>query len=112
MKLSEAIREGAKLHPQGFINLFYLDREGCITASCALGAALVVNVGEEATRQLHYESSNLAWAKLEEIYPELNNFQVADGKRSICLAQHIWRLNDVQELTREEIADRVESLGF
>ena len=39
MRLSDAIRRGALLHPQAFYCSHEWDRDGVVIASCALGAA-------------------------------------------------------------------------
>jgi hypothetical protein len=95
MKLSEAIREGAKLRPQGFGELCEQGR------TCALGAAIEGVWG--------YGS---VWA-----------YETKDGKNCIDLATHFrnpheslyWDIttkNDHEKWSRERIADWLESQGY
>ena len=90
MKLSKAIREGAKLRPQGFWRFF---PENGVVKSCSLGAAFEATFG-------HRDYSS--WRDLLPYYPEL------EGK----LVDRIVHMNDVQLMTREQIADWVEEQGY
>lgn len=102
MKLSDAIREGAKLRPQGFGSM-YSDGK-----SCALGAA--------------YEA---AFGKLpmENDMPLRRRFPILASHRTSCpeceykyirdLGTIITHLNDPPHLwTREAIADWLDSLSL
>ncbi len=92
LKLSEAIRLGAMLAPQGWHAL--LDREG---RTCALGAALAA-------------SGAITIDALRELYPILEELYVGcpvDGYSRQPLSIMIVRLNDIFGWTREAIADWV-----
>ena len=85
MKLSEAIRIGAKLRPQSFRGFF---RDG---GSCALGAAVHAKTGRASP------DFPTNWEEF---------FGVPNG-----LCGEIINLNDRKGWTREQIADWLESQG-
>ena len=108
---SEAIREGAKLRPQG--RRFYFPQWG--ERSCAFGA------GMEAVFGNQHESPN----EIELLYPYLSKISLPSKNpvcpdckevQSGCLMTVIFHLNDDHLWTREQIADWLESeeekLGF
>lgn len=100
MKLSEAIRLGATLKPQGR-TVFYdsLDR-----STCALGAALDA-IGQLGG-QLHLTRYN-EWCKVEEHWPYAFKLGTTeDMTKSIAYKAAI--MND-QGWTREQVADFVEA---
>lgn len=95
MKLSEAIRLGAMLKPQGFGHGSGYPHA---SATCALGAA--------------YEASDCGagWASLEKRFPVVNALPLkcpTCGKANPGMVPH---LNDDHRWTREQIADWVESI--
>lgn len=113
-RLSEAIRAGAKLHPQCFGKLFLADRHpigeqpwrigGQIVATCALGAASEA-LGEDLL-QLQEDNLHLH-------YPWGTDYVNCPT----CTAAHagpvfsiIAHLNDFHKWTREQIADWIESI--
>jgi hypothetical protein len=112
-KLSELIREGAKLRPQGFGDYFTSndDLENC---SCALGAALEILTGTYGYDAHNHPS--LA-GKLGEFlavnagidatvsHPYLDWQQTSIFKAVVIL-------NDELKWTRERIADWLEAQGF
>ncbi len=121
MKLSDAIREGAKLRPQGFGDFFgvwgTLEKPETFT-SCAVGAALEVSIPLVA--QLLASGSVdgvLGFRGLEalETFPALKRqgigCPVPDCKDEYgtefgqILLNVIAHLNDVHRWTREQIAD-------
>ena len=93
MKLSEAIREGAKLRPQAFSALF------CDGKTCALGAACDA-VGAITWRG---DKGELTGFVPSHYFPALED-------PDLYLA--ITRMNDFQRMTREQIADWVEEQGY
>ena len=101
MKLSDAMRLGSKLNPQGITYLKMMDK------TCALGAALD---GIEA--EFNNDSGYLI---AEKQWPELLNdlccpvCNVLDPNRS-KLRDVIYHLNDKHMWTREQIADWIDSL--
>lgn len=113
-KLSEAIREGAKLHGQAFGD--YRDDEG---NTCALGAAA-------STVLVGWEDQDMRWHEkvadeLVKIWPELETAVAPDkrpkelqdrGRAGHYLKWVIADLNDILGWTRERIADWVESIGY
>lgn len=90
MQLSEAIRLGAMLHPQGFYWSHLKDTNGTVIATCALGAA--------------YDAGYA------------HPFEVATPARcprchgSASLSWIVAHLNDTHRWTREAIADWVETV--
>lgn len=102
MKLSEAIREGAKTSQQGFGRLS--QKIGEQTFSCTLGAA------RDAV-YLTLEQSDAH--DLEKIFPELKNHVLSPATKEKMFLYHcIISLNDDHEWTRERIADFVEKEGY
>lgn len=97
MKLSEAIREGAKLRPQCREN--YFSDEG----SCALGAAMEAITGS-ASR------SAMSVCDLSDKY--LTHFDHPASDRRAELFTIIVQLNDDFRWTREQIADWVAEQGL
>lgn len=109
MRLSEAIRLGAMLHPQAFQALAerwpqpprctipWGGRTG-IRATCALGAAGVAALGEAA------------FCNIERAFPILRAEVTAPDGLVEPLDLAITRLNDLHRWTREEIADWVEQV--
>ena len=100
MKLSEAIREGAKLRPQ-CTSGEYFDLDG---TSCAMGAAFEAETGH----------TNLSNDRLEHAFPELARptKKPINYGTSGSLEYAIARLNDEYKWTREQIADWVEEQGY
>lgn len=102
MKLSEAIRKGAKLRPQAHGR--YFESQGETLCSCALGAA--------------WEGVELHWIEidaygLEAAFPALKECVWNPSKnRYANLIGAVIRLNDEEKWSREQIADYVESLGY
>jgi hypothetical protein len=94
MKLSEAIRLGALLHPQCFGTLYQIDgpeEDAAIVASCALGAA---------------EQAGYRWWAA---YGDRRSQPCPDGcALHSAMAGMIQHLNDKHRWTRERIADWVE----
>lgn len=85
MKLSEAIRKGAALRPQGFGMYMSFDRGGQL-CSCALGAAME-GLGY-TTEQIQYDRSSIA---------RISGYGDIFGD--------IIRMNDIKRMSRETIAD-------
>lgn len=92
-KLSEAIRIGAKIRPQGFTDLFADGK------SCALGAAY-----EGATGSM---CANYEYGKITKQFPVIGN-----GSSLNSLGEKIYRMNDYQRKTREQIADWLAEQGY
>lgn len=91
-ELAAAIRKGAKIRPQAHGDMFFAGR------SCALGAAY-----EGATG---LTCANSDYHKVTRLFPILGD---SDGKLSE-LGKHIYRMNDHEGLSREQIADWLDSL--
>jgi hypothetical protein len=117
MKLSEAIREGAKLRPQTRGLMFGADGLDGELCSCALGAAYEAALRERGTnlseRDLWRVFTKLACDFMQrELWPGLTKtVRLVNGK-PLLLQEAIVHLNDVEKLSREEIADQVEAWGF
>lgn len=94
MKLSEAIREGAKLRPQAF-RAYYQYRED-VLCTCALGAAF---------EALHGKVPTTRRISVEEIEAKV-------GRIPNDVFNQIINWNDGEKLSREEIADRLEAMGL
>lgn len=121
MKLSEAIRAGAKLRAMGYYHYF---REGCfeIESSCSLGAAYEAVYG---TKRLSFDGDGTlgieelqkidfglysSWPTLAYVWGKARPDQ--DGLiESLTLHDIIQFMNDSGKFTREEIADWLESIG-
>jgi hypothetical protein len=108
MKLSEAIREGAKLRPQAF-HAFFIDGR-----SCALAAAIEVAAG----RSLDEEGEDITTLEvnrvIDEHFPllwsEKNSHCPACERDPGILRSTVEHLNDTHRWTREQIADWVEKV--
>lgn len=118
MKLSQAIREGAKIRPQCFSNPFTVDLDkNAVCGSCALGAAyeatMIESLGEMAWSDYRVATAYIVDVLSDE-YPEMQKLMDSTGHN---LADLIWHMNDGWETatrkhSREEIADIVESWGY
>jgi hypothetical protein len=103
MRLSEAMRRGATLHPQAFGHYFDVGLAGEIVASCAIGCSLeaVGITNNPSTQQINY------------IFPVLidspDTSCPADCGFSGDLGSTICHLNN-SHWTRERIADWVETI--
>lgn len=121
MKLSEAIREGAKETFPGTVAMFSLRSSSGALEACALGAAYYGRFGNP-TKPEDFRSWSDAilpsaeapfYKQLNAEWPEL----LADvgypvGRMPCQLQTAIYTLNDNHNWTREQIADWVESLGY
>lgn len=115
MKLSEAIREGAKLRPQAQGNYFsraWVDHT-IVYSSCALGAA--------CEYVLHWNPEEvyftLTAADVEKIEQHLNINLQTQVENPVypeyeSLDSAIISLNDTHHWTRERIADWLLSIGY
>ena len=96
LKLSEAIRIGARLRPQGFGALF---RNG---ESCAWGAAYEAICGYPGHGVFGFSDSHagrMIGNVLSEYFPGI-------------AADYVYERNDSEHMTREQIADWLESQGY
>jgi hypothetical protein len=117
MKLSEAIREGSKIRPQGFLDWFEV-RDGQV-CSCAMGAAYEAVRPAKAAEWIELLKEegelfdDLNFAKLFPGLPTTNTFPcpACDKWGLLMLTQAAGHLNDDHEWTREAIADWVEGYG-
>jgi hypothetical protein len=103
MKLSEAIRQGAKLRPQGFNNSFK-EIEGVIH-SCAWGAA-----HEAITGNADVSQGAIMWKTHANIVTTSVINPVTKKPRILSLV--ITDLNDAHKWSREQIADWLKEIGF
>lgn len=111
MKLSQAIREGAKLRPQCMYSAFGMVRtetQWCTLGSCALGAAY----------EAFYQKSSVADT---ELLPQLQKATGIDFTARVWhpereqyddLSEVITDLNDVYKYSREHIADWLSKIGY
>ena len=111
MKLSEAIRLGAMLSPQGYDG----DVDG--ETRCALAAACDA-VGIKGIPGRSYSRDRLVvnYREVEKRFPITSNLTTCpchecnvSGKRMIIVTI-VWHLNDFHRRTREQIADWVETV--
>lgn len=93
MRLSEAIRRGAKLRPQTRVALFADGK------SCAIGAAYEGATGKTCAAD--------EYRKVREVFPELFQNTTTGGWELTAFAREIYGMNDSGQ-TREAIADWVE----
>lgn len=101
MKLSQAIRLGAMMRPQGRAGLLVNGK------TCALGAAceaVGIVIGEVGTHSRIYSDLRERWPLLTLSGPHSNCMGAND------IMQAIWMMNDICCHTREQIADWVESI--
>jgi hypothetical protein len=112
-KLSELIREGAKLRPQYFGSYFGFRKDDPDTlCSCALGAAYEA-AGAPMETYLNPEGASCNWRSPADVFTEAvgydpNNTQIS----GTWIESLVSRWNDLDRLPREEIADRLEALGL
>jgi hypothetical protein len=108
MKLSQAIREGAKHHEQHFHSMFQ-HRNRQIVRSCAFGAAIVGLFGVQRA----YDNMMLSDIERETGAP-LHSALATNPVTGVEdeLSEVIIALNDQQRWTREAIADWLESIGY
>ena len=126
MKLSEAIRKGAKLRPQTVGHYFSLNfGEPC---SCALGAAYEAVTGFPGFpitfHGIAKQSVNTVTKQLEKYFPVMTKddynccpleddwceYSFADGDTT--LNRVIAHFNDDHKMSREQIADWLEKEGY
>lgn len=113
MKLSEAIKEGAKLHPQ--TKCAFFDGHG----TCALGAAYEAVKGKEGLKQLEDMTNDQAALEVFDLFgmddiPVITPIDYYGNGLPVTrdLSRIIMRLNDREEWTREQIADWLDTLGL
>lgn len=102
-KLSTFIRLGSKLRPQGFGAL-----ETIKGNTCAIGAAFHAKMGMSPL-EFHPSDTSTFYCELTKIFPELET-HIYHNKT--VLSSIITKLNDIDKLTREEIADWLEERGY
>lgn len=100
MKLSEAIRLGAMLKPQGYGDA---SSSALAPATCAMGAAAQAVGNEVDSYQLFYKEWPFTY-KLCVACP------ASDIDRTQCVLSQVHRLNDHYRWTRERIADWVATI--
>lgn len=103
MKLSEAMRKGAAIRPQGFFSFFppvWNERKGEYSEqSCAMGAAYEAATGENDLDLL-------------DSYMQLEIMRSLFGDIPEDIQYEIMQKNDTMRWSREKIADWLESKGF
>ncbi len=111
MKLSEAIRAGAKLRPQSFVAFFgYVDDYAL--GSCALGAAVEAVKGKPVPCEVHYQLPDFIGETFDGVYRQVAC--PAEGCRKHQPTELLYmamELNDSHHWTRERIAEWVERQG-
>lgn len=105
MKLSEAIREGAKLRPMGYVSYFPMNNKGEL-CSCAFGAAYEALM---ANTDYVYFNKLEAMVGVDTVEAQLKS-PLNDGVYSLFTV--VTDMNDSHKYTREEIADYIEQFGY
>lgn len=104
MQLSEAIRLGAKLHPQGFGGYSTYGSSGPASVhTCAIGAAFV------AAGLMNADTMTLNYLQITKVFPILGP-DACNMDRPLRLQDYIVHLNDDLRMTREDIADDIEQI--
>lgn len=110
MKFTDAIRQGARLKPQGFQGMTWEN-------TCVLQAA-----SEGAGINPRLDSGGLAYGEIRETWPFLAGEEIhscpvcsAPGASTQwfgpgCLLEICYHLNDTHKWTREAIADYIDTL--
>lgn len=115
IKLSEAIREGAKLRPMGTEAYFSFDYDSGKVCSCVLGAALEGALEGQIKDAEDIDGMNIShsliehWPVLGELWSPFKGSTFVYAGYS--LLNVIAEMNDSGKFTREEIADWLESIG-
>ncbi len=119
MKLSEAIRKGATLRPQAYVDFVFKDNDGSIY-TCALGAAFEAICGYlPPSVDDDVPAADIVRAGLQS---EVQDFNHITGCYAECpygcrpsnpvtIIDLVPHLNDCHVCTREEIADWLEQQG-
>jgi hypothetical protein len=112
IRLSEAIREGAKIRPQSFVSFFEV-MDGCTLGSCALGAAVeAVRGAPVPDHAVHYQLPDFIQDNFARVNEVVNCPIEGCPHQPVELMYMIMELNDAHYWTREQIADWLESLGY
>lgn len=108
MKLSEAIREGAKLRPQGFGGFVTLDSNN-VTCTCVIAAAFEALTGKlpdiNRDRIIETVAQKTGVPYRVEIVHPVFNYQTNPYHAA-------YALNDNERWTREQIAAWLEGQGY
>jgi hypothetical protein len=121
MKLSEAIKRGAKLRPQGFDQFFTVDESGMtevpVWYSCALGAAAEAANPDVIYRDDQYgdepdeeEADRTLQREFNDTLEIETSCPVSSECRTAVVFDVISHLNDTHRWTREAISDWVATL--
>lgn len=112
IKLSEAMREGAKQHPQTHGHFFETDDENKVIATCALGAAFIGIGGDPAALQSPDEVvTTLSERCNVDFHSEINDDYARKGHRTLLWAT-IGRNDRGNGMPREAIADWLDANGY
>lgn len=107
MKLSEAIREGAKKRPQAFRGFFRtVNGQLC---SCALGAAYEAATGKAIEDA---DTDDIAYGLEDAIGINPFELDAPVAGWEYALGNYIEHLNDGLKHSREQIADWLQSIGY
>lgn len=105
MTLSAMIRKGALVHPkQSFDALIITNSDSTIYATCALAAAYI-GLTDETTFTNTNSAYRSVYDLLRQTFPELRD-------NDYWLENEIIGKNDREGLSREAIADWLESIGY
>lgn len=107
IKLSQAIRDGSKITKKVNERYFFSGKDGICT--CALGAAAITVEPELLQKRDLAVDNKLVNVILFKYFPEL--FEGSDN----CVSElhtKIICMNDSEDLSREEIANKLEEIGL
>lgn len=104
-KLSELMREGAKLHPQCTGDFADFGAENNIISTCAIGAAAV------AAHQI-FPRMKVDFEDPDDVYRVIKRACGTDLHQKVSVQQEIVKLNDDEGETREAIADWLASIDL
>lgn len=108
MLLSEAIREGAKLRPQGFGN--FLEVRGNEICTCALAAAYEAITDKHELTIFESYIPTITRHVGYDLYARYADHPIHCTRE--CLKDIIVDLNDREGQSREQIADWLQSIGY
>lgn len=106
MKLSEAIRAGAKLRPMTKEGFYF--NEGC---SCSLGAAYEALTGKTLDHHEYSPETQREFGSfMQATFPILHDDKRRSGWSNFY--NEVVYMNDKSHKTREQIADWLEAQGY
>lgn len=109
IKLSEAMRKGAKIRPQTRNHYYAMGDDGR-WCSCAMGAAIEGALGNMELITRH--GAEVLFGGVLGDFVTAPDVRISDSDEKIKLMKAVLCLNDDLEWTRERIADWLEGIGY